>query len=203
MMHHYYHVYADGQWRDPLREHVEALNSSDLVSRLNGISIGIVGSPDNREQVRRVLQAKGLHESVVVEADEGWEQVTLNHMLDFVKGIDRPSGWVFYAHTKGAANPTHINIAWRKSMTYHNMIRFDNVEQHFNNMEVDAIGCHWVNDAIFGGNYWWARVPYLATLQPPLEDNRWRAEEWLGSGKPRIIDINPGWPAHERFTVEW
>jgi hypothetical protein len=88
-------------------------------------------------------------------------------------------------------------------MTYHNMVRFDNVEQHFNNMEVDAIGCHWVNDAIFGGNYWWARVPYLVTLQPPLDDNRWRAEEWLGSGKPRIIDVNPGWPAHERFTVEW
>jgi hypothetical protein len=38
-------------------------------------------------------------------------------------------------------------------------------------------------------------------------DNRWRAEEWIGltigDSKKEIFDMNPGWPAFERFVTKW
>ena len=201
MIHHFYHVYADGQWREAFDEHVKALNEHGLAEYLNSFNVGIVGTPVNRADVIAALDECGIQYSIVAEADEGWEQVTMNRLHEFVQGIE--AGWVFYAHTKGAANYTDINIAWRKSMCYHNIVKWRDFEELFNDMNVDTIGCHWVNKSMYGGTYWWARVPYLRTLSAPLMDNRWRAEEWIGSGKPRIIDLNPGWPAFERFTTSW
>lgn len=201
MIHHFYHVYADGAWQEPFTEHVTALKEHGLSDCINSFNVGIVGSPENRVKVIAALDETGLQYSIAAEENEGWEQVTLNRLLEFAKS--KQAGWVFYAHTKSAANVTDINIAWRKSMCYYNVVKWREVEQYFNDMNVDTIGCHWVNKAMYGGTYWWARIPYLHTLAPPLADNRWRAEEWIGSGKPRIIDLNPGWPAFERFTTSW
>ena len=202
MIQHFYHIYADGQWREPVAEHLQALKESGLEDNLNGFHVGIVGSGDNRVQVIEELDRNGLPYSICAEAEDGWEQVTMNRLRQYVDTMH--SGWVFYAHTKGAANPTPINIAWRKSMTYHNIIRWkEQVQPHLGDTDVDTIGCHWCNDAFWGGTYWWARVTYLQGLQSPLMDSRYRAEEWIGSGNPRIIDLNPGWPGFERFTTSW
>lgn len=199
---HFYHIYADGNWQDPVAEHLQALIQSGLDEHLNGFHVGIIGSGDNRLQVIKKLDKYGLPYSICAEAEEGWEQVTMNRLHQYVKNLH--GGWVFYAHTKGAYNATDINIDWRKSMTYYNIIRWsDLVEPLLGNMEVDSIGCHWCNDAFWGGTYWWARVPYLAALDPPLMESRWQAEEWIGSGKPRIVDLNPGWPDPSRFTTSW
>lgn len=199
---HFYHVYADGQWQEPVTEHLQAIKDSGLDYVLNGFHVGLVGSGENRAKVIEALNESGLPYSICAEANDGWEQVTINRLHQYVK--DKPNGWVLYAHTKSAANTTPINIGWRKSMTYFNIVRWKElVEPHLGNINVDTIGCHWCLDAFWGGTYWWARASYLAALEPPLMESRHQAEEWVGWGKPRIIDLNPGWPDPARFTTSW
>ena len=66
--------------------------------------------------------------------------------------------------------------------------------------QVDAVGCHWLppQDGLwpfFGGNFWWATAAYLRQL-PELDwTTRWRAEDWIGIGQPKVHDLLPGWPS--------
>jgi hypothetical protein len=198
VLNHFYHIYADGQWQTPLEEHIEALTESGLMGELTGFHIGLVGSPANRVEVLRRLDELNVRYAIAAEADSGWEQVTMNRLQQYAK--DRPHGWVLYAHTKGSANLSPLNSNWRRSMTYYNIIRWRDID--FDD-DVDTIGCHWCQDAFWGGTYWWAKAEYLASLDPPSMDSRFHAEIWIGTGKPKTHDLNPGWPAKELFTVEW
>ena len=200
-IYHFYHIYADGAWEIPVEEHIGALKFSKLEYYLNEFNIGIVGNIDDRNKVIEKLKTYGIEFTVIAEEDNGWEQVTMNKMYELIKN---KNGWVFYAHTKGSHDPSPINIAWRKSMTYYNIIKWqEKVEPHLDNIDIDTIGCHWCNNQFWGGTYWWARIDYLKSLSLPLMNDRWDAERWIGSGNPRILDLNPGWPAFERFVTSW
>ena len=200
-IYHFYHIYANGEWETPVGEHIDALKSSGLDQFLNKFYVGLVGNENNRDQVLQKLKTYGIDFTVMAEENAGWEQVTMNKIHDFIKN---KNGWVFYAHTKGSHDPSPINIAWRKSMTYYNIIKWqEKVEPHLDNIDIDTIGCHWCNNQFWGGTYWWARIDYLKSLSLPLMNDRWDAERWIGSGNPRILDLNPGWPAFERFTTLW
>ena len=200
-IYHFYHIYADGAWEIPVEEHIGALKFSKLEYYLNEFNIGIVGNIDDRNKVIEKLKTYGIEFTVIAEEDNGWEQVTMNKMYELIKN---KNGWVFYAHTKGSHDPSPINIAWRKSMTYYNIVKWqEKVEPHLGNIDIDTIGCHWCNNKFWGGTYWWARIDYLKSLSLPLMNDRWDAESWIGSGGPRILDLNPGWPAFERFVTSW
>ena len=80
--------------------------------------------------------------------------------------------------------------------------------------DFDAVGCHWLTrDGVpgfgqeflegtpfFGGNFWMARGYYLRTLPEPSTRSRFDAERWIGLGDPRVLDLNPGWPAASLFV---
>lgn len=200
MIHHFYHIYADGEWQEPLREHMDAVTKHGLDSVLNGFHVGVVGSGDNRLAALAALDKYEVPYSIAAEAEQGWEQVTMNRIWSFVQGRN---GLVLYGHTKGAANPTPINHAWRKSMIFYNVVNWETATGHLFDQSIDTVGTHWCNNAFWGGTYWWARASYLARLQPPLSESRFQAEEWIGSGQPRIVDMNPGWPDFTRFVTEW
>ena len=196
---HFYHIYADGYWKQCMHEHLLAMKTYGLFDTIAGFHIGIVGQEGNRNQVKEYLAENDVPFSVVDEQLEGWEQVTMNKLYDFAQDND---GLIFYAHTKGAYNNTPINNAWRSSMCYYNVVKWKDAIEHFNG-EIDTVGCHWCHNAFWGGTYWWVTTDYIKTLNYPLADSRWRAEEWIGSGTPRIFDMNPGWPDFERFIMSW
>lgn len=197
MIAHWYHVYADGTWQEPVTEHLTALEDSGLANALDHLTVGIVGSPENREAVKATI---GL-EADWVEADTGWEHVTLEPLHAWAKTT---TGVVLYAHSKSAHDPSPINRAWRTSMCYWNVIRWRDQTARLDTH--DTAGCHWITDPehrFYGGNYWWATTAYLSRL-PALEHrDRWCAEWWIGEAHPIAHDANPGWPAHERFTTRW
>lgn len=195
MIRHYYHVYADGTWQDPVAEHLSALAGSALWPH---ITVGIVGGKTNRARVREALSVVPV--DAWVEADTGWEQVTLAALRrDLTRGIGGP---VLYAHTKGASDSSLINVTWRRSMTRRVVGGWRNCLDHL--ADVDAVGCHWLTPAeyptlvespFFGGNFWWANTDYLRTLPPLRRDTRWDAESWIGLGDPTVHDLLPGWPS--------
>ena len=121
-IHHYYHIYADGAWEEPVREHTDALRDSGLEDYPSFLlHIGLVGSKENVRRVRDYLGKKNLEWNLIGWCEKGWEQLTLNAVAHDCKQTE---GLVFYAHTKGAQSPSRFNTAWRKRMTYFNVARW-------------------------------------------------------------------------------
>lgn len=196
---HFYHIYCDNHWLEAVEEHVKALKEHDLINNISKIYIGLVGTEENRSILKDYLNNNSINYIVVDEQEDAWEQMTMNKLYEFSLLND---GLIFYAHTKGAYNFTPINISWRSSMCYFNVVKWKDAVSHFEK-GVDTVGCHWCHNAFWGGTYWWAKAEYIRTLGYPLTDNRWRAEEWIGAKQPKIFDMNPGWPDPKRFITSW
>ena len=193
-LHHLYHLHADGDWRPMWDEHGIALGYG-LGSALASFHVGITGAPDARAAAREAVTARGA--TVVVEADTGWEQVSLNWLHAHLP----PAGsLLLYCHTKGAANAGDVQAPWRRTMTHDLVLHWTEAIAAFTAGTVDAVGSFWhpTNDewgphGYFAGNFWWATSAFLATLGPPHMDNRHGAESWLGTNLAiRPQAIRPG-----------
>jgi hypothetical protein len=207
MLAHFYHVWADGAWQDAVAEHLAALEVSGLGAALDCKAAGIVGTPANRAEVIKVLDEWELAAS----ADAGFEDVTLRALHAYSRSHD---GGVFYAHTKGASDPSRQNILWRRRMTWYCAGQWVQAVAALDSH--DCAGPHWLAVAAgypagpghprpghpgrswvawFGGNFWWANLGFLRRLTPLADGDRWEAERWIGeSGPVDAWDMCPGWP---------
>lgn len=190
---HFYHIFADGDYRKPIEEHFEALEKSELLSRLDSIRLGIIGSPENRDRVRGLIPGA----VVAAEAETGWEQVTLDALYRFAK---KDSGAIFYAHTKGAWSQSELARQWRVSMTHDTVTRWEECVAALN--LVEAAGPYWLKSLepehkdhkyFFAGNFWWARSEYIRRLKPVGKENRYQAEGWIGLAEPSVKVMREGY----------
>jgi hypothetical protein len=199
MLAHFYHVYADGAWQVPLAEHLAALEASGLGAALDHKAAGVVGSPAN---CQAAIAALGPGWQIAVTADSGHEDVTLRALRAFA-ALD---GKVFYAHTKGAGNPSRANTFWRRRMTACCAGRWEQAVAALD-AGFDAAGPHWMTAwdywecasppwrAWFAGNFWWANLSWLRRLPAPGGGDRYAAERWIGDGAaPVVLDLLPGRP---------
>jgi hypothetical protein len=172
MLAHFYHVYADGAWQDPLAEHLAALEASGLGAALDCRAAGIVGRPAN---CQAAIAALGPDWQIAVTAPSGHEDVTLRALHAFA-ALD---GKAFYAHTKGAGDPSRANTLWRRRMT---------AWEYW-----ECASPPW--RAWFAGNFWWADLAYLRRLPVPAGGDRFAAERWIGGTvTPVVLDLLPGRP---------
>lgn len=199
---HAYHVFAGGAWREPVAEHLAALDASGFDGPF---TVGLVGDEDQcREALHeiRALRRPGR----TIQAREGFEQTTLRAVRRWARTHD---GAVMYAHTKGAGNPSAFQDAWRRSMTWHVVRCWGHALERLDGH--DAVGCHWLtaeqfptsNAAtplpMFGGNFWIATCEYVRRLPACGTTSRHDAEAWIGLGDPDVIDLFPGWPGSVPF----
>jgi hypothetical protein len=198
---HWYHIWAAGEWREPVTEHWQALQDAEWTE---SVRVGIVGPPEARGEVVAWLSEQPLAFEVVAEADQGFEMLTLRAVHEYAKSND---GAVMYAHTKGAYDTSEFRKRWRRTMC-HDVIGNWQGNLHVLEKGHDAIGPFWLTAEmfpnqiiipIFGGNYWIATCEYLRTLPECEDGDRYNAEGWIGLGKPDAVDLRPGWPAEERF----
>lgn len=204
LLHAYYHLYADGEWRDPVDEYLAALADSGLAGCLDSLRVGMVGSPLARRAAWLHLRADSpVRPTLLASAGAGWEQVTLSVLHGDAAFMD--DAWVMYAHTKSASDPSDINVAWRTSMVHDVVTNWR-----------ACVGWLWDNDAVgphrihpphgggyFGGNFWWATADHIRSLDPPLNGVRWDAEHWIASRPDaRLHDVRPGWPGFDVFHRE-
>lgn len=206
---HYYHVFAAGAWEAPVRDHFTALGRAGLDDM--AVTVGLVGSVHERKLAKDGIIALARKWSVPeparwVEADAGWEQVTLNQVHADVHEIPGQYA-VLYMHAKGAFNNSDANAAWRRSMTAKLVGDWERCIRLLDSY--DAVGCHWItqfNDWFFAGNFWWATASHLRALPVPENQTRWTPEVWVSLGAcpsrrgtipyPKIRDLLPGWPAY-------
>ena len=189
---HFYHVFADGDWLTPATEHIEELVISGLIDNLDDLFLGVVGSPENREKVKRELPGV-----CVAECATGWEQLTLQKVHEFAQQDD---GAIFYAHTKGAWSKSELARQWRVSMTHDTVTRWQECVTAL--QVVEAAGPYWLkswepehadHDFFFAGNFWWARSDYVRTLDPVGVENRYQAEGWIGLKQPTVKNMRDGY----------
>lgn len=187
-LHHFYHLYADGDWGRPLAEHLNALDRIGVPFR---VTCGVVGSPENRAEAIGCLP-DGWE---IVEFDSGFEDRTLSLIPERLTDVP-----VMYAHTKGAGFPQPYSDAWRACMTRQVVGRWR--ENLLALQSHDLVGAHWlvpeawedVDSPYFGGNFWWASADHLRKLGPVDTSTRFGAEQWVGSVPARALNLVHGWP---------
>lgn len=188
---HYYHLYADGLYQPIIAEHFEALRRSGLLSELETLHIGLVGTAQNTSlALRRIKRLVAKKHSISVSAT-GWEQQTLDLLYrDAVRA--REPFIALYAHTKGAWAANDLNVLWRQTMTRHTVERWKSAVSMIDG-QTGAVGCFWApfdngrsigvprDTQYFAGNFWWARSDAIAAIGPPQRNNRYDAERWIGT----------------------
>jgi hypothetical protein len=215
-IYHFYHAYADGKNSLlAITLHLNNLISSNLSKHLEKLCIGIVGAEINRKKIKELLlsRANEIPIEIVVEAEKGYEQITLDKMLEFSKFNQ---GYYFYAHSKSAAYAHRSNICWMNTMEYHNLINWAEVVSRLNSN--DAAGCfwlthkkypnliHWFNvdpntNSFFAGNYWWTTSEVIRELPLPDKSNRYMAEQWIGKKQNlKVYDLHPGLPKQKNLN---
>jgi hypothetical protein len=213
-LHHFYHVYADGDCETPMREHIRALKESGLYETLTTFKIGFVGKPHKIEEALVCLNSLGVVFDVAAREEYGWEQVTMIPMWEFSQQND---GLMLYCHTKGASDQSAVNIRWRRSMIYWNVIRWRDAVAELSTRS-EAYGCHWIQPLLsmpehvmgnwmFAGTFFWVRCNVLARFPKPALTHRHEAEGFVGYGwheKPySVYDPTPYFPNSAPFADQW
>lgn len=182
-IHHFYHIYADGNWVEPVTDHVRALTQYGLYDALTSLNVGFVGSESNILMAQEYLQVRGLTFNVAATSPTGWEQVTLHPLYELC--AQNPDCYVVYAHSKGAAFPTGITKRWRDGMTRANIVEWEKAVAALDSGHTTA-GCHYyamnpdITNPFWGGNFWWARGELIKALGPCGNQHRHMAEGWIG-----------------------
>lgn len=188
---HYYHIYADGDYRHIVREHAQALYDSDLIANLSKLHFGIVGHSSN------VSAAIDLLMEIIPDWDfswntapEGFEQETQDVLWrDCVEAVT--PFHVLYGHTKGAWSQSTINEVWRRAMVRSTVKKWKRAVSKLEG-NIGAAGPFWApfNNGVdlgittgtqyFAGTFWWAKSEAIAKIGPPERSSRWGAESWIG-----------------------
>jgi hypothetical protein len=212
-LHHFYHVYADGQCEQPIREHIKALKEYGLHDALTTFAIGIVGQPHKRQEVINCLNTLDIRYTICAEANEGWEQVTMIPMWQFSQTND---GLMLYAHTKGSSNVSEVNERWRRSMTWHCVCQWKFAIEKLQNHR--SYSCHWIQPLVSmpehrqgnfmaAGTFFWTHCSLMRTWMSPPLNHRFEAEGWIGykyAEEPwPVWDCTPYFPNTDSFMDEW
>ena len=153
--------------------------------------------------------APGSPEFFIFEANKRGELPTVAALQKWVQ-TNTEEKYIFYNHLKCATRSDDLCLAWRRCMLFHCVEHWIACRSYLDAGK-DAVGVHFmvpeeyapglVKETYFGGNIWWARSSFLATL-PEIADhaaNRaqfFSAESWIGWGprRPRVYDFHHGWP---------
>lgn len=184
-IYHFYHIWADGKWQVPLSEHIDALLRSNLINNIYSFQVGIVGKPENREQVKSYLNKRNIDFFICKEIDLGSEHETLDEIINLEDNDD--SAYILYAHTKGSYNDQKFEHDWRQNMTDLLIHRW---EECVNQLSFNTIvgpsystnhgsmkfplkiaypqGKSHASYGHFNGNFWWSHLKNIKLLGKPM-----------------------------------
>lgn len=198
-LHHFYHVYADGNWRICVPNHLRALKQYGLYDKLSSFNVGLVGNTTNIETVLDFLDQNQVKYNVVAAPPTGFEQETLDPLWESAKNME--NAYILYAHTKGSAFYDQINENWRNGMTRKLVVEWEKCVKTLDE-GYSTVGCHFYRinpdnpNPFWGGNFWWVTSEHVKALEKVARDHRHCAEAWIGSIKDHKI-----FKPHDMFPV--
>jgi hypothetical protein len=202
---HFYHCWADGNWSAPVVEHIEALTSSRFAGP---ITVGLVGTPANRAEARRVFE-QAFPNTRFVEADHGHEEHTLKLVHEHVN--QGATGAVLYSHTHGSWHPWGATELDR--LTRGLIAGWAHCVDLLADPEIDLVAyVYWITRRVFvgaqertrsgvntRGNFWVATCDHLRTLGdipsgPTVTHQRSANELWVLGGPGNVLRPRWVWP---------
>jgi hypothetical protein len=198
-IHHFYHAYTNGKWKDKLKDHLHALKTYGLYDNLTSFNIGTVGTPQNHKKLLHFLDETNTKYTIIANEQTGWEQTTLKPLWETAKL--NPNAYFVYAHTKGSANYNPINETWRKGMTRKIIVEWTQSINALNSGH-STTGCHYHHACatalhpFWGGNFWWATGTHISNLQQCPPTLRHYAEWWIGT-----LSENPIYKPYDLWPV--
>ena len=194
-----------------IREQMTLLQTCGLADAADEIHAGINGGIESEYLAEALLPMKS--QKVFHGLQCRNECRTIAQMEKWLPGHE--DWYVLYFHAKGSTHPRgdDFSTRWRNCMTRHSIHNWRTCVADLERGH-EAVGCHWmvppatpVGQHIFGGNFWWARASFLATLPSIYErdrikvsgidsfDSRYEAEVWIGNGPriPNVKDYHPNW----------
>lgn len=194
-IYHFYHIWADGEWHLPVKEHIEFLKQTQLINVISSFEIGIIGKRNNRLRVKEFLWENDIKFNICVEKDLGFEHETLDKIVEFPE----EDGYILYAHTKGSFNNKDFEHGWRRDMSKKLITNWKECVVH---LKTHAAVCYSYSVAnlsflfvelenlvsnctilfskgtirfpygSFDGNFWWSHLRYIKLLEkvPRLND---------------------------------
>lgn len=183
-LHHFYHVYADGDWKICLPNHVRALKQYGLYDQLTSFNIGFVGKVENIQEILEYLDQNDFKYNIVAASPTGFEQETLDPLWELAQTME--NDYILYAHTKGSAFHAPINEVWRDGMTRKLVVEWENCINILNT-DHSTVGCHFYRinpenpNPFWGGNFWWVTSEHVKALKKTSREHRHCAEAWIGS----------------------
>lgn len=185
---------------------MQTLVRSGLLDAADEFVVGINGGEESAEVGRMYLppQARLVLHGLQSKA----ENLTIVEIEKWVPA--HPDWLVLYFHSKAATHQPGTQYwefasKWRETMMGHLVTNWRQCVADLAHFE--AAGCNWLtgqaqdhSQNLFGGNFWWARASYLATL-PSIylrdrikqsgiasAESRYEAEVWIGNG-PRLPSV--------------
>lgn len=193
-----------------ITEQLSMAKDVGLLDAAQVVTLGFNGTP--KGEIELPEKAK-----IVVHPEGSCnENPTMVLAHEFAK--ENPDWSILYFHSKGATHePGHWCIPlmerWRGCMMENCIGKWKDIQEAMPCYE--ALGAHWMDKkehgipfSMFGGNFWWARSEFLATIPSMYErhkertgnlwdwDNRYEAEVWIGTGPrdPVVFSYHPGHP---------
>lgn len=188
----YIHVATIGRYSDILDEISKIVKSSNVLSILDNVFLGIVGQGSVNFNVDHSILYRDSNIA-------NYEFITLNHIK--VRS-HTTTGKCLYIHTKGVSCTDDVRQAiddWRNYMLYFLVEKYQTCISILD--DSDICGVDWCTEPAphFSGNFWWANYDYIKRL-PSIEEMintheviltpRHQCEFWLGKGNPKVTTLH-------------
>ncbi len=189
MIHIYYHIYAIDGVDGIIDEQINLIKTHfDFPYILN---VGISLANDN-ESIYRLFQK---FDNIRDVRARGNEFVTLD-LIEKDKDKFGDSDYILYLHTKGASKQYSDNIiSWRHLMNYFNIEKHKDIFKLFEKSDFNTYGV--LFREFYSGNFWWAKAPYLKTLNTITIDknNRFNAEY-------NFLKMGENWKPYSPYNID-
>jgi hypothetical protein len=189
-----------------MREQMNLLNLSGLLAASKEFTVCVNGDSENQTAARILAPKKASF------IDHGKESKGLLRTMNALRewAMNHPDWLVCFWHIKGVTHPHDaLCAAWRGCME---RAVIQNWRQCVADLTAgfESVGAHWlakerygsmVTFPFWGGQFFWARASFLATLpelpnNPTCREDWFKSENWIGMGPraPKVKDYANHWP---------
>lgn len=191
----FYHVCMINNYKNVVREQVQALISSGLYEASEEIQVVLAGDPADAKEITDYFAKHPKFKVVEISSIKAYEFPTIKRVK--LRADKQDKEFYYYIHTKGVTYPNHLGGKyWRDYMMWYNVNKWEDCVAKL--MEgYEMCGCKLVENhrafpMHYSGNFWWARSEYLKRC-PPVDglnhQDRYQAEFWSCKGTPNAATL--------------
>jgi len=179
----YFHIYTDTIYESIIREMMDMISSSGLLSDMIELRACISGPEADRASEVVLSYPKTVIHQSNPHAGKEYERFTLHRMYDDCSHFS-DDHYILYIHSKGVSRKSQRFPGvgrWRRIML-RTLTTYRHVAWTHLRYGADIVGLFLRRKPVnhFSGNFWWSRSAYIRTLPMPIGGKYLDPEMWVG-----------------------